>query len=520
MLPLGRRPSSTPATPSSAPRQLTVGRGAADPARARRGACARCPGRRRSRVVLFAGRAADRGGAVGVSPRRLVDPPALRAESRRGRGLRLQPRRAGRRARRRRSGRCCWRRARSRSPAARPRWPRRSASPRALGRRAGSPGALALAWGRGPRRRARRRRDRARVAGPIVWGALSGMEVSLAALLVAGALAAPRGGPRPRRPPCSLALAVLARPEAVLALRRSSGRGRPITPRRAAIFALALVGASWRPWSPSPRPRWARLLPATAAAKVEGGLLGWLAGSREPLARDARARARGSSRRSGSRWLWHGRSHSCRSLLLPGLWLALADAAAARSGFPALALLAASARDGAARALPRARLPGRPLLDPPAAARRGRGRCAGRVAAPGPRQARGAPRWRSGCSPRRSWTLRCRRATRYAWAVQNIDAMQVQLGRWVAANMPPDARLALNDIGAIAYRLAARGRGPDGAGDARHHCRTGGTARPASLRYLERSVPGLPDHLPAWFPRLAAMTDRFKPDLPGAARAQ
>ena len=27
-------------------------------------------------------------------------------------------------------------------------------------------------------------------------------------------------------------------------------------------------------------------------------------------------------------------------------------------------------------------------------------------------------------------------ATRYAWAVQNIDAMQVHLGRWVAAHAP------------------------------------------------------------------------------------
>ncbi len=42
-------------------------------------------------------------------------------------------------------------------------------------------------------------------------------------------------------------------------------------------------------------------------------------------------------------------------------------------------------------------------------------------------------------------------ATRYGWAVQNIEAMQGHLGRWVAANTPPDARLALNDVGAIGY---------------------------------------------------------------------
>ena len=42
-------------------------------------------------------------------------------------------------------------------------------------------------------------------------------------------------------------------------------------------------------------------------------------------------------------------------------------------------------------------------------------------------------------------------ATRYAWAVQNINAMQVHLGHWVDAQLPKTARLALNDIGAIAF---------------------------------------------------------------------
>ena len=42
-------------------------------------------------------------------------------------------------------------------------------------------------------------------------------------------------------------------------------------------------------------------------------------------------------------------------------------------------------------------------------------------------------------------------ATRYAWAVQNINAMQVHLGRWVDAQLPKIARIALNDIGAIAF---------------------------------------------------------------------
>jgi len=42
-------------------------------------------------------------------------------------------------------------------------------------------------------------------------------------------------------------------------------------------------------------------------------------------------------------------------------------------------------------------------------------------------------------------------ARQYAWNVDNINEMQVALGHWVAAHTPPDALLALNDIGAITY---------------------------------------------------------------------
>jgi len=39
----------------------------------------------------------------------------------------------------------------------------------------------------------------------------------------------------------------------------------------------------------------------------------------------------------------------------------------------------------------------------------------------------------------------------YAWNVYNINEMHVALGRWAAEHTPPDAVLALNDIGAITY---------------------------------------------------------------------
>ena len=39
----------------------------------------------------------------------------------------------------------------------------------------------------------------------------------------------------------------------------------------------------------------------------------------------------------------------------------------------------------------------------------------------------------------------------YAWNVDNVNDMHVAIGHWVAAHAPPDAVLALNDVGAITY---------------------------------------------------------------------
>jgi len=107
------------------------------------------------------------------------------------------------------------------------------------------------------------------------------------------------------------------------------------------------------------------------------------------------------------------------------------------------------------------------------------------------------------------WTLPSA-ATRYAWAVQNIEAMQVQLGRWIAANTPPGSRVALNDVGAIAY--VSRREVVDVMGlvtPAIIAYRQNG--EPGILRYLERTCPDYLVIFPAWFPMLSAMTDRFRP---------
>ncbi len=48
------------------------------------------------------------------------------------------------------------------------------------------------------------------------------------------------------------------------------------------------------------------------------------------------------------------------------------------------------------------------------------------------------------------WSLRAR-ASLYAWNAQNINEVQVALGRWVAGHVPPRATVATIDAGAIRY---------------------------------------------------------------------
>jgi hypothetical protein len=103
------------------------------------------------------------------------------------------------------------------------------------------------------------------------------------------------------------------------------------------------------------------------------------------------------------------------------------------------------------------------------------------------------------------WTL-VPAAERYAWGVQNIETMQVEIGHWVRAHTAPGARLAVNDIGAIAYVsrreivdlmglatpeiLPYRRQGEEGV-----------------IRFVLESCPDFVIIFPTWFPRLAARDD-------------
>ncbi len=103
-------------------------------------------------------------------------------------------------------------------------------------------------------------------------------------------------------------------------------------------------------------------------------------------------------------------------------------------------------------------------------------------------------------------------ARQFAWNVNNINEMHVALGEWVAEHTPPDAVLALNDIGAITY-LSQREvvdlaglvtpevvpilRGPD----------------PTS-RLMELMAERRVDYViifPEWFPTLAQRSDLLTP---------
>jgi hypothetical protein len=334
--------------------------------------------------------------------------------------------------------------------------------------------------------------------GPVAWGALSGMEVTLAALLVAGALAAHAADRGPLTAGLA-ALAVAARPEAALLLPWLA-LARPLTPARAAAFVLAPLAVA----APMIAFSWATVgtpYPAPAAAKVEGGLVGWLGGVREPLATTLAVRPW----RCASEWAaWLWRTHA----LLP-LALAPASVLAWRRGGRALGVVALA-------------LLAHPLGMALLAPYRGPGFQEGRYsihllplalvvvavglgAALRGRARAGLLAWLALAL----WTLGPA-AERYAWGVQNIEAMQVRIGRWVDAHVPGSARLAVNDIGAIAFVsrrevvdlmglvtpeiLPYRRLGEDGV-----------------IRFVAEVCPDYVIVFPTWFPRLAARGDLLEP---------
>ena len=350
------------------------------------------------------------------------------------------------------------------------------------------------------------------LAGPLLWGALSGMEVTLAAALVTGGVLAHAAG-RDAGAAVLLALAVLARPESALVfvLVWASGSW---SRRRASVFALALaviVG----PWIAFNLATTGSPLPSPAAAKIEGGVFGLLSGQRVAWWDNFALRP---GRFFGEWVKWLDSVNALLPFMIPpGLWL-LWRQGGRRLLFPAAALVL------------------HPLAMALLAPYRGPGFQEGRysiqllplAAAVASMPLAALMSWGAASSAPPSVAWRLPRAfaaglviaalaglwpaaTQYGWGVQNIEAMQVPLGHWVAANTPRDARLALNDVGAIAF--LSRREVVDVMGlvtpDILPYRRDGELG---VLRYLEGVA--CPDYLivfPGWFPRLTAMEERFTP---------
>ena len=334
--------------------------------------------------------------------------------------------------------------------------------------------------------------------GPVAWGALSGMEVGLAALLTATALlsvvrdatswTALAGG-----------LAALARPEALL-LVPFLLLARPLTWRRLAVFTVVTVAVL----APAVAFSWTTVgtpVPATASAKVEGGLIGWLGGVKEPVALTWWIRPRAFT----AEWaVWLTQTHW---LLAGTILAALVMACARRCRLFAMVGMALVAHPI-----------GMALLAPYRGPAFQEGRysthllpvavvlCAVALGRRGPR----ARRVVLAVFLALALVPLAPAAERYAWGVQNINAMQVHLGRWIRDHTPRGATLAVNDIGAIAYFSR------------REVIDLMGLVTPEILPFRREGERGVmefvaarcPDFLiifPTWFPRLAARQDLFVP---------
>lgn len=338
--------------------------------------------------------------------------------------------------------------------------------------------------------------------GRMAWGSLSGMEVGLAAMLVTGALVA-HVSERERVAAALLGLATLARPEAFLLVPLLL-IARPFTWARAfrclgivacvvapaVAFSLVTVGAP---------------VPATAAAKVEGGLLGLLTGAREGWQAALVHRPAGFMG-EWVRLLWE--DHPMLPLLVPVGLVALWRERGRPLIWPAAILLLHPL--------------GMALLAPYRGPAFQEGRYSAHLAPLAIAVAVIGLSLLVGRWPRRKqWAAAAAylllaaiwlwpAGLRYAGAVREINAMQVHLGGWVDRTLPKEARLAVNDVGAIAYFSR------------REVVDLMGLVTPEIIPYRREGDAGVlrflsgrcPDYLiifPAWFPGLAALADRFTP---------
>jgi hypothetical protein len=337
--------------------------------------------------------------------------------------------------------------------------------------------------------------------GRMAWGSLSGMEVGLAAMLVTGALLA---HVREQEWIAALlsGLAVLARPEAFLLVPLLL-MARPLAPARA-VRLLGVVALLVAPSVAFSLATAGTPVPATAAAKVEGGLLGFLTGAREGW-QDALVHRPTEFMGEWVSLLWD--EHPLLPFTIPIGFVVLWRERGRSLIWPAALLLLHPL--------------GMALLAPYRGPAFQEGRYSAHLAPLAVVVAMVGLAWAAGRGRRlRRWTPAVYlllavvwlwpASLRYAGAVREINAMQVHLGQWVESNLPKDARLALNDVGAIAY--FSRREVVDLIGLVTPEVipyRKAGEA--GVVRFLDGQCPDYLIIFPSWFPALSAMTDRFAP---------
>jgi hypothetical protein len=98
-------------------------------------------------------------------------------------------------------------------------------------------------------------------------------------------------------------------------------------------------------------------------------------------------------------------------------------------------------------------------------------------------------------------------ADHHARMVHNISTVHLHLGQWLKSNTPPDAVVAVNDIGGIAWVSGRRVLDLEGIVTPEIIPYRG---RGAHLEFLEQRQPDYLVIFPEWYPRLVARADLFE----------
>lgn len=348
----------------------------------------------------------------------------------------------------------------------------------------------------------------------MTWGALSGMEVPLAAALVTGGFAVYlEPGPHLRRQAWALvllALGVLARPETLvifgivsLHLVATSGgvRGRTRAAGLVLLVGLSILGpiVAFDLWTIG------RPLPTTFYAKSGPGLLWALSAGDGPQVALLFTK-------HGPNALWRFGETMVEQVgplapvVFAGLVTAIASPVRRRGGaLLAISVLAAVFAMGLVapqRVKPENFRYTAQFLCPAVAL--GVAGLASWWRVFGPRWMRGAVL--AACVASAAYAG-VSGAPAYALAVKNINELHVTLGEWIRDHLPPGSRIAVNDVGALAYF------GDHEVIDLEGLVSPGALAVDRAHRGLGFTQQTQPDYVaifPGWYPDIAARPDLFR----------